>query len=260
MKLHVLSDLHVRGADDEIFLRLCGWLRTRPGPGDFVILAGDIFDLYVGAKEMFAREYHAFFEALRDASSRGILLHYIEGNHDFEHTAAFRGIPGMRVDPDRFQFELSGKRILVEHGDLADRSDLGYRALRGFLRSIPMKIVIRLAPDGLVSLIGGNMRARSEEKRKKQDHLPRSGDLTRIRTAYRSYAAEKMKEGFDFVIMGHCHDLDEMRFLVDGRATHYMNVGYPRAHGSIVVWDSGDSKLTREEFTADSGHAATLRS
>ena len=54
-----------------------------------------------------------------------------------------------------------------------------------------------------------------------------------------------MKSGFDFVVMGHCHDRDEMTFRLGARSGHYMNIGYPRVHGCYVEWRPGDEQLRR---------------
>jgi hypothetical protein len=52
-------------------------------------------------------------------------------------------------------------------------------------------------------------------------------------------------QGHDVVILGHCHDLDEFSFRVDGRSGYYLNVGYPRLHGSFLEWTSGEPKPNR---------------
>ena len=79
-------------------------------------------------------------------------------------------------------------------------------------------------------------------------HLPMERQ-EKLRKIYRNHAADRILEGFDFVIMGHCHDLDEKQFQVAGRVGQYMNVGYPRVHASMLVWDShsveGESKIYR---------------
>jgi hypothetical protein len=69
-----------------------------------------------------------------------------------------------------------------------------------------------------------------------------------LRNRYRSFAAERLAEGYDFVVLGHCHDLDEMKFKLGDRRGQYMNVGFPPVHGSCVRWDSDSEWLERERF------------
>jgi UDP-2,3-diacylglucosamine hydrolase len=246
MRLLVVSDLHVSGPDDPLYASLLRLLGERTRPGDVVVLAGDLFDLFVGNKQVFVRRYSEFLQALRDAGSRGVELHYIEGNHDFHIRHAFRGIPGLKVHPQEVSFQLHGKRFFVAHGDLVDREDVGYRVLRGFFRSPIMKAFVAAAPDRWIEGIG---RKSSETSRRKGPRLPSqlpANQVERLRRIYRSYAAERLAEGFDFVVLGHCHDLDEMRFQIGGRPGQYINVGYPRVHGSFLSWNPDEMEIYRE--------------
>ncbi|MFL5813288.1 MAG: UDP-2,3-diacylglucosamine diphosphatase, partial [Bdellovibrionia bacterium] len=110
-------------------------LRERAKTGDTFVLAGDVFDLFIGAKSVYINRYQAFFDELRRAGERGVSLHYIEGNHDFLLRRAFEGIPRLKLHTEDFSIEMGGKRFFLAHGDLANRADYLYRALRIFLRS-----------------------------------------------------------------------------------------------------------------------------
>lgn len=246
MRLLVVSDLHIWGPDDPLYQSLLSLIRERAGAGDTLVLAGDVFDLFVGNKAVFLQRYAGFFEELRRAGERGVRLHYIEGNHDFLIGRAFRGIPGCHVHAHHVVIELGGKRFFVAHGDTVDSSDYGYRALRVFFRSPVMRAFVSLAPGRLIARIGETSSRKSRESRPR---LVKDLPVTRIeglRKSYRNYAAERLSEGFDFVVLGHCHDLDEMRFRIGERTGQYVNVGYPRAHGSFLAWSPGEGEITRE--------------
>ncbi len=129
-----------------------------------------------------------------------------------------------------------------------DRKDYGYRVLRFFLRSWMIRLFVSLAPGILIDRIG-KMSSYQSKKRKRMV----SSDMPLLRMEYlrkifRSYAAEKLALGFDFVVMGHCHDLDEMFFMIDGRKAQYVNIGFPRLHGSFLSWSLGDEKIHREKL------------
>ncbi len=244
--IFVLSDLHIVDAVDPLYSSVLKLLRQRAAPGDVVVLAGDVFDLFVGDKLVFLERYRDFLSALREAGDRGIRLHYIEGNHDFLLQRAFAGVPGLELHPHEVKIEQSGHRFLVVHGDTIDRSDLGYRALRCFFRSPVMRALVRIWPGKWLDAFG---RASSEASRGRKPLLP--GELPierreRLRQIYRSYGARMIAEGYDFVVAGHCHDLDEMGFVVGGRNGQYINVGYPRIHGSMLVWNEGEPRIHRE--------------
>jgi hypothetical protein len=83
--------------------------------------------------------------------------------------------------------------------------------------------------------------------------VPEDGDektLQRIRKVYRNYAAERLLQGYDFVVLGHCHDLDEMCFSIGDREGQYINVGYPRIHDTYLIWEPGEPKIRREPLSA----------
>src|SRR5262249_53544168 len=148
------------------------------------------------------------------AANRGVEIHYIEGNHDFMIRRAFARVRGMKVHTSEVTLERGDKRFYVAHGDLADREDYGYRALRVLFRSPAMKAFVKFAPGSWVDGFG---QFSSHRSRSAKPRLPSEYPIERrerLRKVYRSFAAQKIAEGFDYVVMGHCHDLDEMEFTV----------------------------------------------
>jgi UDP-2,3-diacylglucosamine hydrolase len=248
MALYVISDLHILDADDPLYFSLLRLLRERAVSGDVVVLAGDLFDLFIGTKQVFKRRYIDFFNALREASDKGVDIHYIEGNHDFLMAPALDGIQRLNVYSLEAKLEIEGKRFYFAHGDTVDSKDYGYRFLRAFFRSFFMRIVITLLPGKWVERIG---EASSQKSSGGKPRLARELPLQRmeyLRNIYRSYAAERLAEGHDFVVMGHCHDLDEMSFNVGERRGQYVNVGFPRVHGSFLSWLPGEERIQREKL------------
>jgi len=211
-------------------------------------MAGDIFDLFVGNKRIFKQRYSLFLDSVFAACKRGVNVHYIEGNHDFLMRRVFSGVPCFHWYASHFRLGIGGREFFFAHGDLVDNQDYGYRFLRAFFRSLFMRLFVWLAPDSWIEWIG-NSSSRASKGRKPR--LPTGLPAERVqylRNVYRSYAAERLAEGCDFVVMGHCHDLDEKSFLIDGREGQYVNIGYPRAHGSFLSWNEGDEKIRRERL------------
>lgn len=248
MRLLFISDLHIYGAEDPYYGALLKVVRECAEPGDTLVLAGDLFDLFVGNKKVFIDRYAEFLKALGEASERGVLLHYIEGNHDFLIEKAFRSVPGLHLHDHHVEIAAGGKKFFVAHGDTIDREDYSYLFLRAFFRSPVMKILVRLVPGTWLDEFG---KFSSKKSRTRKPILPSQLPLKRmerLRTVYRSYAAERLAQGFDFVVLGHCHDLDEMFFNIGGRSGQYVNVGFPRNHGSFLTWAEGEEKIHREKL------------
>lgn len=252
MSLLIISDLHIQNTSDPTYLALLDLLRHRALPGDTVVLAGDIFDLMVGGKSFFQEKYSAFFKALEDGVARGVEFHYIEGNHDFLIQRLFKGIPGISVCPREVSLKIGQRRFFIVHGDTVDRKDYGYRLLRALLRSSLMRLLVLIFPGEWMDWIGTRLSRYSRERKPLQiGELPLDR-RERLRCAYRSFAAEKLAQGYDFVAMGHCHDLDEMSFNIGGRTGQYINVGYPPVHGSILRWIPDEERIQREPMSG--GH------
>jgi len=241
MKAVVISDIHIFGADDPLYESLLALMREELHPGDHLVLAGDIFDFLVGNQPSLLRRYAAFFESLADLSRKGVRTTYIEGNHDFHLSKVFAGIPNFRVVPAETEIEIPGRKLYVAHGDLVDRSDRGYLFLRLFFRSPLIRLAAFALPESAVEWIGNRS---SDSSRKRNPRLPeeRGGaHLERLRKTFREFAREKFRNGYDGVVLGHCHDLDGLEFSEGTRRGSYLNVGFPRQHHSYV------------EFTSESG-------
>lgn len=212
------------------------------------MLAGDVFDLFVGHKEPFLSRYTRALHAIRAATERGVRLDYIEGNHDFWIGPVFgKGkMKNSAVHKRELILEQAGRRIFIGHGDLVDRSDVGYLLLRLFFRSPFFGAFVKLAPGSWIDWIGKRLSVSSQAKNVRwAEDLPEERQAS-LRKTYRGFAEKKFSEGFDGVILGHCHDLDETKATVNTRACEYFNMGFPPKHGTYLV--ARDGKLSRERF------------
>ena len=136
MKLYIVSDLHIYSAEDPIYRSLLSLIQDVLTSGDILVLAGDIFDLFVGDKQIFKDRYQLFFQALESASRSGAQIHYIEGNHDFQIQRALSKIKGISTHDAEVRLDLLGKKFFISHGDLAHQQDYPYRILRAVFRSL----------------------------------------------------------------------------------------------------------------------------
>src|SRR6185437_16659160 len=93
--LYVISDLHIWGSDDPLYRSLLSLVHERARAGDTLVLAGDLFDVFIGSKEIFRSQYAEFIAGVKAAAAKGVRVHYIEGNHDFLMKRVFAGAPGV---------------------------------------------------------------------------------------------------------------------------------------------------------------------
>lgn len=245
MKVVLLSDIHIFGEDDPLYESLLALMRETLLPGDHLVLAGDIFDFLVGDQSRWRLRYAEFFSILEDYARRDIVVTYIEGNHDFHVRGLFSKIPSVRVLPSETEIQVGTKLLYVAHGDLVDRADHGYLALRLFFRSPLIHFASHALPESAVEWIGTKS---SDSSRKRNPRLPEGkgeAHLERLRKTFRGFAEKKFREGFDAIVLGHCHDLDGADFTHGARMGRYQNVGFPRVHHTYLEF-SEEGGLVRK--------------
>lgn len=275
MNLFVISDVHLLGSSDPFYPRLLNLLQEGPKEGDHFVFAGDIFDLYVGNKRIFSKRYHLFFQILENKRQQGVTFHYLEGNHDFllqelfaklgvfYHTKDFTCSYPIDSPPVNHQlaslefFTANGvktlpqeRRFFIAHGDLVNAYDYSYLLLRAFFRSPFIRVFVKWSPDSWVDQIGKWSSHSSRMKRHfsygKKMH-PTFEKREKIKTLFRQFADQKIKQGYDYVILGHNHELDECFFdHSPERAGWYFNVGYPKKDQTYLFWNSKKDLLERK--------------
>lgn len=233
MLVTILSDLHINSASDLAYERLLHHLNQAVGAEHHIVLAGDIFEVLSGSGSYYREKYVAFFDLVRAKATKGVQIHYIEGNHDFDFDALFQGVP-IRITSEPVSLNVGTHRLWIDHGDTVDPSDLGYLVWRSVTRSFPFQKLVNTVPGGVIDL-AGRILARTELRQ--QNDLPETwdpGKLHSLRLMYRRAAEIQFFEGYDWVVMGHCHDLDQYQTTVEGRDCLYLNMGYPKVHASII--------------------------
>ncbi len=234
-RIWIFSDLHLSHSDSPLYRSFLDSLDEPDSPTDAVVFAGDIFDLFVGNSSFFIKKHARFIETLQKLSSRKVALFYIQGNHDFHLKKAFTGIPISILDS-----ELILGKIYIAHGDLVDQSDRGYLALRKLFRSSFIHQLAHHLPGVVVKLIGESISRTHDQK--ERDLVKSPLEVPPVRKQFRQFADQKKAEGFEFVILGHCHDLDDLQ-------PYYFNMGYPPVHRQFLYWSADSNSVKRRKFS-----------
>lgn len=163
-----------------------------------VVFAGDLFNLWLGRRELERPHHTAVVEAMGRLRARGVVLDYLEGNRDYRIGPAYAGRVLDAVASDGLELDFGGRRIWAAHGDMANPADRQYRAWRRFSRSAPVWGLFNLLPRArrlrLAESAEASMR-RSNRQFKR--HFPER--------AVRAYAAPRFAQGRDMVVLGHFH-------------------------------------------------------
>jgi len=236
MKTIFFSDAHLREREDLSFKKVERFLRKlkkeRVGR---VCIVGDLFDLWVGNNGVAIESYRPIVDALESLAASGCLVHYFEGNHDFFLGDYFGGMPGFVIHPRPGPLELEGIKAFVTHGDEINRTDYKYRALKALLRNPLTHLLSRIVPDAAVWKIGGSLSGRS-----------RGGwyHVTDSAPAFRSFARDRFREGYELVVCGHSH-VPELAQEPGGKT--YVNLGDWMTHFTYVEQEGKRVRLLRFE-------------
>jgi UDP-2,3-diacylglucosamine hydrolase len=229
---YFISDVHLGlesktnpGNEKAKLNRLLGFLEHVRATGERLIIAGDLFDFWFEYRNVVPREYYELYTMLKQLTSQGITVHYLAGNHDFWIGEFFQQELGVHIEKKPFELHIAGRRFHIAHGDGLAKNDAGYLILRRVLRN---KLSVVLFSTIHPTIAFGIARMVSKKSR----------DYTGTKNygegdGMREFAERMVKQGCDFVIMGHRHL--PLYHSVDKGA--YINLGDWMAHFTYAVFD-----------------------
>jgi UDP-2,3-diacylglucosamine hydrolase len=259
MKVLFISDAHLRTRHDHGYANLMKFLCSLRGkgggngkatirqcdvkgnPGDItdvddLYILGDFFDFWFSAGDFIYPEFRDIVEILAELKERGIRVHLCEGNHDFFLADYFARHLGMEVITDWATINLEGRRVLISHGDTVDESNRRYLLLRRFLRSNFLYKLQRAMPISLLwSIAQLSSRASKDLTAETADNL--AGKMRR-------FSKRKFRDGFDAVILGHCHGHLLETSMVNGAPRIMILLGDWVRHCSYLCYEDGNFALS----------------
>ena len=235
-KTYFFSDAHLGlGSIEEEHqkeLRLIRFLNFIQQDAAQIYIVGDLFDYWFEYKTVVPKKYFRLFAKLAELTEHNLRLFFIAGNHDFWINNYFHDELGMEVHFNPVEAVICGKRFLIHHGDGLLRDDLGYKILKKILRSKTNIFLFSLIhPD----IAGWLARWSSRTSRRyTSNRTYESSDMV-------DFAARKIKEGFDFVVMGHNH-VPSCQTIDNGI---YINLGDWIFENTYAVFDGKKLKLMK---------------
>ncbi len=206
-RLFFMSDAHLgaRPAVEEApqRSRVHDFLASLPGRAETLYIVGDLFDFWFEYRTAIPRDLFPTLAALDRLRSAGVGIVYLNGNHDFWLGPFLRDTLGIRTVDGACPVEAQGRRLWLHHGDGLVGGDLGYKFLRGVLRSpVSVRLYQWLHPDLGIPLA----HAVSGLSRRSRGHGPLEPERL-----WREIALPRFAEGYDGVLVGHFHHVHEQR-------------------------------------------------
>ena len=240
MKYIIASDFHLKYTENEEDKqrreRVEGFLSSLVGKIDGLILAGDIFDLWVEWDKVIIKSYFNVLKIFSLLKESGCRMIYLSGNHDFWFGEFLQKNIGFEMYEKTFSEVINGKRVLVSHGDLFAINDLRYQIVRPIIRSlIAQKIFRAIHPDCSLSL--GQKLSRTSRERKINVKAKNMQVSSLVKTA------EKLSKEYDLIVFGHSH-VPQKREI--GNSV-YVNCGDWVEHNSYCYFDTESIELKKYE-------------
>ncbi|MFY7997410.1 MAG: UDP-2,3-diacylglucosamine diphosphatase [Candidatus Kapaibacteriota bacterium] len=240
--IYFISDQHLglgeRTADKQRERDLLQFLSLAKPHCERLFVLGDLFDYWFEYETVVPKYHVRTLAALADYADSGIAVDYLMGNHDFGHQTFFEEELGITIHKGDLALALHNKRFYLAHGDGKAFNDTGYLLLRTVLRH-PLALWAWkwLHPD-----VGVGIAARASRKSRAYTSEKQFGNE---RNGLEAFAEEKIKEGCDFVLMGHLHKPVEKRFEHETGSGLYINTGDWLNHRTYAEFDGTTLSLRR---------------
>lgn len=162
-----------------------------------IFIVGDLFDCWIEYSEVVPKGYYRLFTKIAEIAESGIRINYIAGNHDFWKGNFFHDEFGIEICHTHIEREIESKKFYIHHGDGFAHKDAGYRFVKRVLRNkLSQRLYSILHPDIGIKLAKGTSET-SRAHTNTKDYSENDG--------MREFAQSKIREGFDYVVMGHRH-------------------------------------------------------
>jgi UDP-2,3-diacylglucosamine hydrolase len=204
-----IGDVHLEPADPALseFLR---FLERLADTADRIVLMGDLFVVWVGDRELEEPHQTAVVEQLASLRRKGVRVRYLEGNRDFRVAETYAGTALDDAPVAGIEERAGPRRLFAIHGDLANPADRAYRAWRSASRSGVMWSGLRLLPLAIRRRAIAGL-----ERRLRGANVSFKGAFPE--EVVRAYAAPRIAEGHDAVVLGHFHTERDLPVEADGR-------------------------------------------
>lgn len=178
---------------------------------DMVFVLGDLFEFYHGYEGYIYPWYRPIIDAFKTITEQGKSVYFLEGNHEFDMGPFFESYTGIQCVKN-LTIDIEGKRTFISHGD-EFYLNLVTRALKA-----PLTI-------GAMNLFGPRLSWKIAMAVSRIMSKKKKGQNPKVKNVFREYAREKLKEGYDAVILAHTHIADYMEFGAGMAKKVYLNTG-----------------------------------
>lgn len=239
--IYFLSDFHLGAPDAKNSLerekRICRFLDSIKNSASEIFIVGDMFDFWFEYSTVVPKGYVRLLGKLAELTDSGIAIHFFVGNHDMWMKNYFQQELNIPVYFEPKEFDFSGKKFYIGHGDGLGPGDKGYKFLKKIFRNPVCKWMFGVLPPymgiGLANYLSRKSRIKTGSVN--ETFLGEENEWLII------YSKEILqKQYFDYFIFGHRHlPID----VVLPQNSRYINLGEWIKYNSYAVFNGTTIEL-----------------
>jgi UDP-2,3-diacylglucosamine hydrolase len=253
-KYYFFSDVHLgflSDSEEKIKERkLVSFLESIRNDAEKIYIVGDLFDCWIEYRRAVPKGYYRTLAKLNEIVEQGVEVNFFSGNHDFWLNTYLRDDVGLKLYANSLETTLDGMKFFITHGDGLSKGDTGYKIIKKILRNPVNQFLYSLIhPDiGLWLAQGSSKKSRlhtDDRQRHDETHMEDMELQAHGSSGMREFAAKKIGEGTDFVIMGHIHKPQNIELEQNGRKGHYITLGDWIRNFTYGVYSNGNFELKK---------------
>ena len=240
-KIYFLSDFHLGAPDRETSLprekHIVKFLNEIKNDASHIFILGDLFDFWYEYKKVVPKGFVRILGKLAELADSGIVIKFFVGNHDMWMNGYFENELGIEVFHKPQEFEFSGKKFFIGHGDGLGPGDHGYKAMKKVFRNPVCHWMFGILPPFIGVGIANyfSHKSRSATGDSEENFLGEEKEWLLI------YSREMLKlHHFDFFVFGHRHLPIDYRLKDNSR---YINLGEWMNFSTYAIFDGGDMEV-----------------
>ena len=200
-----IADLHLDRDTPARLVALQAFLRRHVRPADRLFVLGDLFNVWIGRKQLDEPHIRQACLALRHAAEAGAHIHFVAGNRDFYALPLLAQRAAMTVHRDGFHVDSLGAHAWLCHGHCLHRHDRRTRNAQTVTHSTPVEFVFQhVLPRRLGLYLARGYTAHSQRVVRHK-----TGQMLSISN---EALIDLLQQGYDTVVCGHTHRLAHVVF------------------------------------------------
>ncbi|TAJ94336.1 MAG: UDP-2,3-diacylglucosamine diphosphatase [Gammaproteobacteria bacterium] len=231
-----IADLHLSEKRPEKLALFLDLLRGSARQSKALYILGDLFEHFWLGNDDRTPPVPKVLAGLREFCAVGGKLYIVRGNRDLMLDSGIEGLTGGKLLPDFSVVEISGKRVLLCHGDLLCSRDVSYQLYRKFMELAAIRAAFRALPYRLRSFITSGLRPLMRRSSQYKSPVSIDTDQLTIERLLRSFGCAEL-------IHGHTHRPGMHDFLLDGQNARRIVLGDWYDEDSVLLCRDGERRL-----------------